>query len=160
MTKDNLRKRVYAGVFHYPNDLDALLEEAAEVTGMNDPSVPQNAREFVKNQARMHGSEYHNVMLATFENYCNFAEEILKIVNAVHASYTQEQTDPLGVLGKIVPRKNERMAGRVFQYNPTTKEYSFQWYTWPGKAPCRGIHILHMEVFSNDYDLNLAVVSP
>lgn len=87
MTKDNLRKRVCAGVFHYPNDLDALLEEAAEVTGMNDPSVPQNAREFVENQARMHGSEYDNVMLATFENYCNFAEEILKIVNAVHASY-------------------------------------------------------------------------
>ncbi|TXH10257.1 MAG: hypothetical protein E6R04_05660 [Spirochaetes bacterium] len=88
MTKTELRALVLQGVYSQPqDDFDSLFSDAAKATGMNDPSVPQAARDFVENQAMMHGSEYHNVMLATFENYCNFAEEILKIVNAVHASY-------------------------------------------------------------------------
>lgn len=88
MTKTELRALVLQGVYSQPqDDFDSLFLDAAKATGMNDPSVPQAAREFVENQARMHGSEDSNLMLGTFVNYCDFAEEILKIVNAVHAFY-------------------------------------------------------------------------
>ena len=47
-TTTELRSRVLNGVFHYPNDLDALFDEAAEVMGMNDPSIPKEAEKFVR----------------------------------------------------------------------------------------------------------------
>ncbi len=95
-TTTELRSRVLNGVFRrdrYPNDLDALFDEAAEVMGMNDPSIPKEAEKFVRRlaEAQAHRAAENSgrcmPMLAAIDNYYNFAEEILKIVNAVHASY-------------------------------------------------------------------------
>lgn len=92
-TTTELRSRVLNGVFHYPNDLDALFDEAAEEMGMNDPSIPKEAEKFVRRlaEAQAHRAAENSggcmPMLAAIGHYYNFAEEILKIVNAVHASY-------------------------------------------------------------------------
>lgn len=92
-TTTELRNRVLNNVFHYPNDLDALFDEAAKETGMNDPSIPEEAEKFVRRlaEAQAHRAAENSggcmPMLAAIGNYFNFAEEILKIVNAVHSSY-------------------------------------------------------------------------
>jgi hypothetical protein len=95
MTKDNLRNRVLNGVFHYPNDLDALLDEAAEVTGMNDLSIPEEARKFVRGLAEVQAHratdcdqwDSQHPMLVAVDNYCDCAAEMTKIINSVRASY-------------------------------------------------------------------------
>ena len=91
-TADELHSRVANGVFHYPNDLDALLDEAAEVMGMNDPSIPGEARKFIRDLAegQAHRAEMSGrtmTMLIAIDNYYNCAEEMIKVVNAVHSSY-------------------------------------------------------------------------